>query len=355
MTLIARFYLKRDTFILDVDFNVPMTGVSAIFGASGCGKTTVLRALAGLERSAKGFMSLGGEVWQDDQRFVQTHQRSLGYVFQETSLFPHLSVKGNLEYGYKRLAEHQRTVSLDQIVSILGLESLLTRFPLQLSGGERQRVAIGRALLTSPRLLLMDEPLSALDGKSKQEIYPFLDRLHQELVIPVLYVSHAMDEVARLANHLVVMDAGKVLASGSITDMLTRSDLPLAHDYNAESLIEAEVSGHDEQFQLTHVTFAGGQFSVPHSRLEIGRIVRLRILARDVSLTLQRQSDTSILNIFPVRVDSIIDESPAQITVRLDANGAIILSRITRKSAAVLGLENTKTLYAQVKSVAILA
>ena len=355
MTLHARFYLQRDNFALNVELSVPMTGISAVFGPSGCGKTTLLRALAGLERCENGFLSLGDDVWQDDRRFIPTYQRPLGYVFQEANLFPHLSVLGNLEYGYRRLPQQQRTLKLDQVVPLLGIQPLLNRSPAQLSGGERQRVAIGRALLTSPRLLLMDEPLSALDVKSKHEIYPFLDRLHQELAIPILYVSHATDEVARLANHLVLMEAGNVLASGPIAEMLTRSDLPLAHGAEAESLVEAKVTGHDDQFHLTYLTFAGGQFTVPRSLLAEGQNVRLRILARDVSLTLQRQSDTSILNIFPVTVEEIVEENPAQVTVRLNANGAIILSRVTRKSAAVLGLEKAKTLYAQVKSVAILA
>lgn len=355
MTIDVRFSLQRGEFTLDVRFTLPESGITAVFGPSGCGKTTLLRAIAGLEHCQHGYISLKGDVWHDDRRLLATHQRPLGYVFQEANLFPHLSVRGNLEYGYKRLAVEQRSVEYDRVVSLLNLDSLLHRLPLHLSGGERQRVAIGRALLTSPRLLLMDEPMSALDTQSKNEIYPFLERLHQELAIPVLYVSHSLDEVARLGNHLILMEAGRVLASGPIAEIFTRSDLSLIHGQGAESLIEAQVSGHDDEFHLTYVSFAGGQFAVPRTDVAQGRAVRLRVLARDVSLTLRRQSDTSILNIFPATVEDIVEENPAQLTIRLNANGVIILSRITRKSAAVLALEKGKAIYAQVKSVAILA
>ncbi|WP_455196674.1 molybdenum ABC transporter ATP-binding protein [Kaarinaea lacus] len=355
MKIEARFYLTRDEFTLDVEMRVPAQGISAISGPSGSGKTTLLRAFAGLEYCRDGYLALGDQIWQDTKRFVPTHQRPLGYVFQEANLFPHLSVQRNLEYGYKRLAEHDRQLALDQVVDLLGISTLLSRQPDSLSGGERQRVAIARALLTSPRLLLMDEPLAALDIKSKSEIYPFLDRLNRELAIPILYVSHSPDEVARLADQLVLMDKGKVLASGAIATMLTRLDLPLAHSTDAESIIEAKVISFDEAFHLTYLQFAGGQFTISGNDLGIGQSVRLRILARDVSLTLERQTDTSILNIFPVTVEELMEENPAQLTVRLNAQGATILSRITRKSATALGLDVGKEVYAQVKSVALLA
>lgn len=355
MNIEARFFLTRDEFTLDVEVRVPAQGITAISGPSGSGKTTLLRAFAGLEYCRDGYLALGNLVWQDKKRFIPTHQRPLGYVFQEANLFPHLSVQRNLEYGYKRLAENERQLALDQVADLLGISTLLSRQPVSLSGGERQRVAIARALLTSPRLLLMDEPLAALDIKSKSEIYPFLDRLNRELEIPILYVSHSPDEVARLADQLVLMDKGKVLASGSIATMLTRLDLPLAHSTDAESIIEAKVISFDEAFHLTYLQFAGGRFTISGNDLEIGQSVRLRILARDVSLTLERQTDTSILNIFPVTVEELMEENPAQLTVRLNAQGATILSRITRKSATALGLEVGKEVYAQVKSVALLA
>ncbi|WP_455207085.1 molybdenum ABC transporter ATP-binding protein [Kaarinaea lacus] len=355
MKIKARFFLQRGAFTLDAELQTPMHGITAIFGPSGCGKTTLLRALAGLEFCRDGYLCIGDNIWQDARECLPTHQRPLGYVFQEANLFPHLTVLGNLEYGYNRLPDNKRQLKLDQVAELLGINTLLSRRPTHLSGGERQRVAIARALLTSPSLLLMDEPLAALDVKSKSEIYPFLDRLNRELAIPVLYVSHSPDEVARLADHVVLMDSGKILASGSISNMLTRMDLPLAHGADAESIIEAKVISHDADFHLACLQFAGGQFTIPGNQLAIGQMVRLRILARDVSLTLARQTDTSILNIFPVTVEELVEENPAQMTVRISAAGVPILARVTRKSATTLGLEVGKEVYAQVKSVALLA
>ncbi|RLJ18254.1 molybdenum ABC transporter ATP-binding protein [bacterium endosymbiont of Escarpia laminata] len=354
MTIEARFLIERGDFTLDADFIVPAQGISAIFGASGCGKTTLLRAIAGLEQPSRGYLKIAGEVWQDGDRFLPPHQRPLGYVFQEASLFPHLSVRGNLEYGYKRLPPEARRVDFDRAVTLLGIGPLLVRRPEGLSGGERQRVAIARALLTSPRLLLMDEPLAALDRQSKTEILPFLERLHEELSIPVLYVSHASDEVARLADQLVLLEQGRVRASGPIGEMLTRVDLPLAHGDEAEAIVEARVAEHDETFHLTHLEFPGGRFTVAKKDLPLGQPVRLRLLARDVSLSLERHEGTSILNIFPAKIETLVDENPAQLMVRLDAGGVPILSRITRKSATILALEPGKSVYVQVKTVALL-
>jgi len=355
MNIEARFYLQRDEFILDASMTVPRQGITAIFGPSGCGKTTLLRAIAGLEDCERGYFSLGENVWQDGRFNLPAHRRSLGYVFQEANLFPHLSVRDNLEYGYKRLPVSARRLAYDQVVSLLGIEPLLPRRTHNLSGGERQRVAIARALLTSPSLLLMDEPLAALDMNSKAEIYPFLEQLHRDLAIPILYVSHSPDEVARLADYLALMESGRIRATGPIAEMLTRSDLPLAHGSEAESIIEAKVVEHDVAYHLTNLEFAGGKFTVPHKELAEGQIVRLRILARDVSLTLAQQTNTSILNIFSARVEELVDENPAQMTVRLDAAGVSILSRITRKSAQALDLSPGKQVYAQVKTVALLA
>jgi len=355
MNIDARFYLQRGSFILDARMTVPMQGITAIFGPSGCGKTTLLRAMAGLEQCTNGYLSFGEHVWQDKKYFLPPHQRALGYVFQEANLFPHLTVRGNLEYGFKRMSIAARRLAFDQVVTLLRVEPLLSRRTNNLSGGERQRVAIARALLTSPRLLLMDEPLAALDMNSKAEIYPFLEQLHHELTIPILYVSHSPDEVARLADHLVLMEAGRVRAAGPVAEMLTRSDLPLAHGSEAEAIIEARVVKHDETYHLTYLEFSAGQFTVPRNKLEIDQVVRLRILARDVSLTLAQQTSTSILNIFPARIEELIEENPAQMTVHLDAAGVAVLSRITRKSAEVLQLVPGKQVYAQVKTVALLA
>ena len=269
----ARFKLQQESFALDVSFNAPNAGVTALFGPSGSGKTTLLRCIAGLEHAA-GSLHVNGEVWQDDTKFLATHCRPLGYVFQEASLFPHLSVRANLEYGLKRIPLSEQKVPLEQVVEWLGLSRLIERGdPAKLSGGERQRVAIGRALLTSPRLLLMDEPLSALDTTSKQDILPYLERLHRELKIPVLYVSHALDEVARLADHLVLLENGRVIASGALQETLARLDLPTAHFDDAGAVIEAEVAQQDETYHLTRAGFCrrssvGGQGgpAVRHAR-----------------------------------------------------------------------------------------
>lgn len=354
MTIEARFQIKRGDFSLDVDMRVPAQGITAVFGPSGCGKTTLLRAIAGLEHYRGGVLKVGDMIWQQANRFVPPHQRSLGYVFQEASLFAHLSVRRNLEYGVRRVAKAARKVSLQQAIELLGIEQLLERKPHTLSGGERQRVAIARALAVSPRLLLMDEPLAALDLNRKQEILPYIESLHQQLDIPVIYVSHSHDEVARLADHLVLLEAGRVVATGDIHTVFTRLDLPPAHDNDAAAIIEAVVAGHDEHYHLTRLDFAGGQITVTHKALPVGSIARLRLAARDVSLTLAHQSSTSILNIFPAVVDAITGEGQAQVTVRLLAEGVPVLSRITRKSAVELGLEVGKPVYAQVKSVALL-
>lgn len=355
MTIEARLRIDHGAFSLDAELSVPDRGVTAIVGPSGCGKTTLLRAIAGLDRGADGYLRVGETVWQDVDTFIAPHQRPLGYVFQEASLFSHLSVKGNLEYGYKRVAPLARRVDLEHAVELLGIDALLARGTEDLSGGERQRVAIARALLTSPDLLLLDEPLTGLDVDSKAEIVPYLERLHEELDIPVLYVSHSPDEVARLADHMVLLQAGRVLASGEIRQMLTRSDLPLFHGDEAEALLEATVVSHDEAYELTHLEFPGGRFNVTRSDLEVGQLVRLRILARDVSLTLEHQTDTSILNILPVTVEELTPEGPAQVMVKLSAGGTPILSRITRRSADVLQLAPGKQIYAQIKTVALLA
>ncbi len=349
-----RFYIEQGGFTLDVNLSIPAQGVTAIFGSSGCGKTTLLRAIAGLERCQDGFLELGGRCWQDANQFTPPHQRALGYVFQEASLFTHLTVRKNLEYGRKRVPATERKVALDKIIGLLGIGPLLERSVHQLSGGERQRVAIARALAVSPEILLMDEPLAALDQARKQEIMPYLDALHDELAIPVIYVSHSADEVARLADHLVLLEAGKVKASAPVAEILTRLDLPLAHGDAAEALIEANISGHDNDYNLTYVDFPGGRFTVTRKTLQPGHPVRLRVAARDVSLTLAQQTDTSILNIFPVIVDKIVPENETQVMVRLLAAGIPLLSRVTRKSAALLDLKPGRKIFAQVKSVALL-
>ncbi|MBC2729755.1 molybdenum ABC transporter ATP-binding protein [Thiobacillus sp.] len=351
----ARFKLDYPGFSLDVDLTLPGQGVTALFGHSGSGKTTLLRAIAGLERVAGGRLAVNGETWQDDAVFRPTHQRPLGYVFQEASLFPHLSVQANLEYGQKRVPAAVRRVSLDQAVAMLDIGHLLGRKPARLSGGERQRVGIARALATSPRLLLMDEPLAALDHARKQEILPYLERLHDELDIPVLYVSHAPDEVARLADHIVVMEGGRALATGPLTDTLARLDLPIKLGEDAGVVLDAVVAERDAEWHLAHMEFAGGHLWVRDHGLPVGHAARVRILARDVSLARTPHSGTSILNTLPaVVVDSIDDTHPALTLVKLRVGESPLLARLTRRSAHALELAPGQLVYVQIKAVALI-
>ena len=351
----ATFQRQLSDFSLDVTLDVPGRGVTAIFGASGSGKTTLLRCVAGLERAQHGFLQVNDQLWQDPASgwFVPVHQRALGYVFQEASLFAHLNVRRNLDYGLRRVPSSEQRVSLDQAIEMLGISGLLERQPGTLSGGERQRVAIARALATSPRLLLMDEPLASLDVQRKAEVLPYLERLHAELDIPVLYVSHAPDEVARLADHLVVLESGRVLAEGTTCDLMTRLDLPLAHGDAAAAVIDAVVTHVEPAYHLSHAAFAGGQISVLNLNLQVGQHVRVRIKAHDVSLTLRRQEGTSVLNIFAVTVVSMASDSPGQVMVCLRAGSSQLLARITCKSADALQLQPGSQVYAQVKGVAV--
>lgn len=353
----ARFNLSYPSFALQVDLQLPAHGITALFGPSGSGKTTLLRCIAGLEQAPDGLLRVHGETWQAGTDFLPTHQRPLGYVFQEASLFPHLSVRDNLEYGLKRIHPGERKVQLEQVVSLLGLQRLIARNdPSSLSGGEQQRVAIGRALLTSPRLLLMDEPLSALDAASKQEILPYLERLHREWEIPVFYVSHALDEVARLADYLVLLEKGRVIASGTLNETLARLDLPTAHLDDAGAVIDAVIAAHDEAYYLTRLDFSGGSLWVSKIERAAGTLVRARVLARDVSIATVIPQYSSITNILASRITEIQDEGPDRVNLRLAVGGEhVLLSRITHRSCDQLGLAVGMEVYAQVKSVALIA
>lgn len=362
MSIEARFVLSHPGFTLDVDLALPSHGVSALFGPSGCGKTSLLRCLAGLTRAPQGRLVVDGEVWQDAATFVPVHRRPIGYVFQEASLFAHLTVRRNLAYGQSRVPAAQRRVATDRAVDLLGIGHLMERQPASLSGGERQRVAIARALLTSPRLLLMDEPLAALDLARKQEILPYLERLQRELDMPVVYVSHAPDEVARLAHHLVVMQGGRALASGPLTETLARLDLPIRLGEDAGVVLPGTVAERDGRWGLARVAFGGGSLWVRDGGQPIGAAVRVRILARDVSLSLAPPRDSSILNSLPVSVgESADDAHPALVLMRLHAGPAgpaggasPLLARLTRRSADALGLRPGMPAWAQVKAVALI-
>lgn len=355
MTIEARFELAFPGFSLRLDVRLPGRGVTALFGPSGCGKTTVLRCMAGLTRAARGRLLVNDQIWQDEGHFLPTHQRPLGYVFQEANLFAHLSVRQNLDYGRRRVTRGGHQAAFDHIVELLGIAHLLERRPAGLSGGERQRVAIARALLTSPRLLLMDEPLAALDAARKSEFLPYLERLHDELEIPVIYVSHASDEVARLADHLVVLDAGKVVASGALGEILARLDLPIRLGEDVGVVLDAVVVERDQAWHLARVRFAGGTLWVRDCGHHTGHSLRVRILARDVSIALDKVDGTSVLNCLPASVAQLADEiHPALALVRLDIGGSPLVARITRRSAARLGLVPGMSVWAQIKAVAVI-
>lgn len=354
----ARFLLQHPGFRLDVDLDLPSRGVSALFGHSGSGKTSCLRCFAGLDRPREGYLQVAGERWQDSARgdFLPAHRRAIGYVFQDANLFPHLSVRGNLEFGQRRIAARERKVALDQALELLGIGHLLERLPSALSGGERQRVGIARALVTSPRLLLMDEPLASLDLKRKQEVLPYLERLHEELDIPVIYVSHAPDEVARLADHLVLLEDGQVRASGPLKELLLRTDLPFASEDDAEAVIDGQASAYDARYGLVELCLPGSEarLRLPHAALPAQQRVRVKIKARDVSLSLQRAEGSSLLNLLPVTVDSwqVLD---AQVLLTLRLGEQRLLARITRYSFDQLGIHAGQAIWAQIKSVSLLA
>lgn len=346
---------RRGELVIELDIALPSRGISALFGPSGAGKTSCLRAIAGLDRGSEGRVSLGDEVWQDSSRrvLVPPHRRRLGYVTQEASLFVHRSVAGNLDYGYHR-AGRPKHIDRDALIDQFGLRALLGRSVGALSGGERQRVAIVRALLSDPSLLLFDEPLSALDATARNDLLGRLEALHAALAVPMIYVSHAIDEVARLADHLVLLDAGHVVAQGTLQATLTRLDLPAALAEAVGAVIEGTVVGHDARDHLTEVAFAGGTLFVPRRRDVVGQRLRCRIGARDVVLTHERQMGSSALNQIRARVIAMADaDHPSQCLVQLDAGGSVLLARITLRSWHALALKPGSEVWAQVKAVAL--
>lgn len=356
----ARFRGLLGAFSLDVAFGCPMRGVTALFGPSGAGKTTVLRCVAGLLRLS-GELKVGGDVWQGRSTFLPPHKRPIGYVFQEPSLFPHLSVRANLLYGHRRALRPgvSGSIRFDDVVELMGIAHLLERFPAGLSGGESQRVAVGRALLSQPRLLLMDEPLAALDRANKAEILPYLEALHQTLSIPVLYVSHDMSDVERLADKLVLLDRGRVLASGPLPDLLADTHLPLARAPEAASIVKATVRALDDRYHLTEMDLDGETLLVPGRIGAPGTSHRIRIVAADVSLATEQPSQTSILNVFSGRVSAIEAMGNGKVNVVIvvgrGRTGSKLLARISRRAEEMLGLSVGQDVYAQVKAVSLIA
>lgn len=349
--------LPRADFDVNVDLALPAQGITVLYGASGSGKTSVLRGVAGLEPSVRGFIQMGGEVWQDDARGVNrpTWQRAVGYVFQEASLFDHLDVRGNLQYGLHRSRSADAVPVLDEAVALLGIGGLLARRPAQLSGGERQRVAIARALAARPQVLLLDEPLAALDVARRQEVLPWLERLHQTLRVPMLYVTHAADEVVHLADHLVVLDKGRVAAAGPVSEVLSSTATAVRVGDDVGALWQATVAERDERWHLARVSCGPVSLWLHDSGLSVGQPVRVRVLARDVSLAIQRPQGSSIQNTVPGTVlDLSPGEQPSQMLVRVACEGgSILLARVTRRAVDALALQPGAAVWAQVKSVAL--
>lgn len=351
----AQIKVSYAGFDLDADLQLPKSGITAIYGPSGSGKTTLLRCLAGLERTSSSMISIDGEVWQSQDTFVPTHMRAIGYVFQESSLFGHLSVQGNLDYAKKRARKNSESISDKNIIDLLGIGHLLTRNPSGLSGGERQRVAIARALLSSPKLLLMDEPLASLDKDRKKEIIPYLKELRSALDIPVIYVSHAREEITQIADHLLFLQQGKVIASGPLQDIMSRIDLPLSRAEDAGAVIEVSVIAKENEWKMERVSFSGGELWLRDSGLPAGSVHRVQILARDVSLARTKHQDTSIQNILPVIITDISEDARAgSALVQVKAGTDMLLARVTLRSLKRLALQKGDNVWAQIKSVALI-
>ena len=359
-TIRAEFKGTIGKFSLDAGFTSPAKGVTALFGPSGCGKTTVLRCIAGLLRVSDGVCEIDGDRWQDRYgTFLPTHRRPLGYVFQEASLFAHLTVRRNLLFGAPRQdgGAAREAIAFDEVVDLLGVTALLDRSPRNLSGGERQRVAIGRALLSQPKLLLMDEPLSALDRATKNEILPFLERLRDRLSLPIIYVTHDIAEVERLADQIVLMENGRVLAAGPLDVLQSDPSLPLAVGRDAAVSLDSVIEAHDSRYGLLTLAVRGGRFLVPAPPAPIGGRRRIRVVAGDISLAREPPGPSSILNILPARIVAVrpvdLNAIVAVVALGADGSGARLLSRLTRKSWDQLGLAEGVDVYAQVKAVAL--
>ncbi|WP_285294509.1 molybdenum ABC transporter ATP-binding protein [Aureimonas altamirensis] len=342
-------------FALDADFAVPMHGISALFGPSGCGKTTILRCIAGLSRLS-GTVRIGPDIWQDAQRFVPAHKRPIGYVFQEVSLFSHLSVRKNLAYGARRSQGNSPSIAFDEVIELLGLPTLMDRAPTHLSGGERQRVALGRALLRQPRLLLMDEPLSALDRMAREEILPYFEALHANLRIPIILVTHDISEVERLADHLVLLRGGRVVSTGPLEAALSDPASPLAARADFASVLVGQVHALEAD-GIAVVDVGGARVRTIGKAVAVGMAVRVRIGAGDVSIVRRPAEETSILNALPATITGIdpLNEFERSIRLQLRPGGASIRSRVSTRSVNALNLSVGDAVFAQVKSVSIVA
>jgi molybdate transport system ATP-binding protein len=353
----CRIRLERRPFELDVDFEIPERGVLGLYGPSGSGKTSILRCIAGLEPDATGEVTIRSETWLGpDGTRRPAHQRDVGYVFQESRLFPHLSVAQNVDYGARRRRRgtpDARPDWRDRTLHLLDLTTLLERMPHQLSGGEQQRVAIARALLRSPRLLLMDEPMASLDAERKREILPYLDRIHDEVQIPIVYVSHSVEEMQNLCDQLLVLDAGRIAFRGTLADALISPEAGFVSGPQAASLLIGQVTGYDPTTAVSTIDLGRGRRFLLSRRLLADRTVRLRILAQDVSLSLTPNPQSTILNALPGQVDALVDETPHHVTLLVSIGNQSILARISRKSWRELDLAPGRAVFAQVKAVSV--
>lgn len=347
---------QKQGFILDVDLQLPCKGITVFFGHSGSGKTTLLRCIAGLQRSQKGVLVVKGEVWQNATTLLATHKRQLAYVFQEASLLPHLTVQDNLNYAIKR-ASTNTPHNLTEVIELMGLTALLHQRPAQLSGGEKQRVALARTLITQPKLILMDEPLASLDLARKQDVLPYLEKLKATTQVPIIYVSHDINEVARLADHVVVLEQGKVALHGSIEQVLPHISQLQGLAEEASVVLLAEVVTRDEQWRLIQVQLSHSQKSMlwlRDSGESIGLTLRLRLLAKDLSIALENHNDSSIVNRLRATITGLqVDPDPAMVLVELQVEECGLLARITQRSFSHLNLAVGMQVWAQIKSVAI--
>lgn len=347
---------KQGEFTVEASFRSAIRGVTALFGRSGAGKTSIINMTAGLVRPDEGRISIDGRCLFDSEKGIDLspEKRRIGYVFQDGRLFPHLSVRSNLEYGLKRARSGERRVEFDQVVELLGIEHLLARRPAKLSGGEKQRVAIGRALLTNPSLLLMDEPLASLDAARKAEVLPFIARLSRELSISILYVSHSLDEILNLSDRMVLLDSGRTIASGSIEEVMNRPDLQLLTGRgDLGTVISTVAEATDEDSGLTHLRFSGGVLKAPRFKTAEGSAIRVRIDPRDVAISLHHPSQISIQNIFAATIKGIFETNGGLVDVELDI-GCPLLARITPRARMELDLRVGRQVFALLKSVAII-
>ncbi len=351
----VRYHVQRQGFRSCLDLTVPYAGITAIFGPSGSGKTTLLRFIAGLENVNDAYLKVGSEIWHNRKTMMPAYQRPIAYVFQDARLFPHLTVQQNLEYGWKRTPVGQRNINFQDVIAMLELQPWLQKMPLQLSGGQAQKVALARAILCSPRLLLLDEPLASLDAEFKEEFLPQLHSIHTQCGLPMIYVSHAIDELITLADHLVLLKNGGIIANDTITQVLNDVHLPLSQLEDSCTLLRGTVQRHDTIYHLSHIQIDAGTLAVASLSKPLGAWVNVRIFARDVSISLTHNQQSSINNIFSATVRNIIPaRNPSQMNVQLQLGDSLILSRITRKSCDGLKLELGKQVYAQIKTVSLM-